>query len=83
MNQDINGVKIERSKTTRTRHFNGKLENFEDKMERKFEQKRLKNYLRGTVLFPFGGRTMNERGQLCTPYFSVDTGQFVFAQPLN
>ena len=44
------------------RQFGGKLDNFESKQERAFEQKHLHNYLRGNTRFKFGYKNIE------TPY---------------
>ena len=43
-----------RIKTTETRKFLGKTENFKDKEERHFFQRMLRAYLKGSINFFFG-----------------------------
>lgn len=49
-------VKSVAKSVAKTRHFGGKLTDFNDKQERAFENKHLKAYLRGDKLFQYGYR---------------------------
>lgn len=64
-----------------SRSFEGKLDNFESKEERRFEQKHLKAYLKGWTQFTYGVNVDKETGIKFPKYHEVKQSYFYMPNP--